>query len=55
MLCFYPFNLANGRFVLEILDTGAFTMAVHLAVFDPDCGLWISCGVNRNIPAGGTQ
>ncbi len=50
-ILFDPTNSADGRFVLLIEDTGAFTMAVHQAVFDGDAG--DICSVNRNIPAGG--
>jgi len=52
-MTFNPTNaLPNtGRMVLQIDDTGAFTMAAQQAVLDIGAGDY--CAVNRNIPAGG--
>lgn len=51
-MLFDPTNVGDGRFVLQVNDTGAFTMAVHQAVFNS--GFSRICAVNRNIPAAGT-
>jgi hypothetical protein len=51
-MIFNPTNVGNGRFVMQVLDKGAFTMAVHQAVFNVGAG--DICLVNRNIPAPGS-
>lgn len=47
---FLPANVGDGRMVLQVGNTGAFTMAVHQAQ-DSENGI---CVVNRDVPAGGT-
>jgi hypothetical protein len=50
-ILFNPTNVGNGRFVVQVLDKGAFTMAVHQAVFDEEAN--DICFVNRDTPAPG--